>query len=77
LDEARLRVGDDVAIQGNLDPVVLFAPLHEIERRVEAILQQAGKYPGFIFNLGHGILPGTPIENVQATVDLVHKLSGR
>jgi uroporphyrinogen decarboxylase len=77
LDEARRRLGDDVAIQGNLDPVVLFAPLHEIERRVEAILRQAGDPPGFIFNLGHGILPGTPIENVQATIDLVHKLSSR
>jgi uroporphyrinogen decarboxylase len=77
LDEARRRLGDDVAIQGNLDPVVLFAPLHEIERRVEAILRQAGNGPGFIFNLGHGILPGTPIENVQATIDLVHKLSSR
>ena len=77
LDEARRRLGDDVAIQGNLDPVVLFAPLHEIERRVEAILRQAGERPGFIFNLGHGILPGTPIENVQATIDLVHKLSSR
>jgi uroporphyrinogen decarboxylase len=75
LDEARRRLGDDVAIQGNMDPVVLFAPLHEIERRVEAILREAGSKPGFIFNLGHGILPKTPIENVQATVDLVHKLS--
>jgi len=75
LDEARRRLGDDVAIQGNMDPVVLFAPLHEIERRVEAILREAGKKPGFIFNLGHGILPKTPIENVQATVELVHKLS--
>jgi uroporphyrinogen decarboxylase len=77
LDEARLRLGEDVAIQGNLDPVVLFAPLHEIKRRVEAILSQAGTGPGFIFNLGHGILPGTPIESVQATVDMVHKLSTR
>jgi uroporphyrinogen decarboxylase len=77
LDDARRRLGDDVAIQGNLDPVVLFAPLHEIERRVKAILRQAGEPPGFIFNLGHGILPGTPIEHVQATIDMVHKLSVR
>jgi uroporphyrinogen decarboxylase len=77
LDEARLRLGEDVAIQGNLDPVVLFAPLHEIKRRVEAILSQADTGPGFIFNLGHGILPGTPIESVQATLDMVHKLSTR
>jgi len=77
MDEARRRLGPDVAVQGNLDPVVLFAPVHEIERRVERILRQAGPAPGFIFNLGHGILPNTPVENVQAAVDLVHKLSQR
>ena len=77
LDEARRRLGSGVAIQGNLDPVVLFAPVHEIERRVEMILKQAGGAPGFIFNLGHGILPNTPVEHVQAAVDLVHKLSQR
>ena len=77
LDEARRRLGSGVAIQGNLDPVVLFAPVHEIERRVETILKQAGDAPGFIFNLGHGILPNTPVEHVQAAVDLVHKLSAR
>jgi uroporphyrinogen decarboxylase len=77
LDEARLRLGEDVAIQGNLDPVVLFAPLPEISRRVEAILSQAGTGSGFIFNLGHGILPGTPVENVQATIHMVHTLSKR
>ncbi len=77
LDEARRRLGSEVAIQGNLDPVVLFAPVHEIERRVEMILKQAGGAPGFIFNLGHGILPNTPVEHVQAAVDLVHKLSQR
>ncbi|HZC69024.1 MAG TPA: uroporphyrinogen decarboxylase [Nitrospirales bacterium] len=77
LDEARRRLGPGVAIQGNLDPVVLLAPRHEIERRVESVLKQAGDEPGFIFNLGHGILPTTPVENVQAAVELVHKLSQR
>jgi len=77
LDEARRRLGPGVAIQGNLDPVVLLAPRHEIERRVESVLKQAGDEPGFIFNLGHGILPATPVENVQAAVELVHKLSQR
>jgi uroporphyrinogen decarboxylase len=77
LDEARRRLGAGVAVQGNLDPVVLFAPVHEIERRVEMILKQAGDAPGFIFNLGHGILPNTPVEHVQAAVDFVHKLSAR
>ena len=75
IDEAWASIGHDVAIQGNLDPVVLFAPQHEIERRVEEILQRAGGRPGHIFNLGHGILPNTPVENVAAAVDMVHKLS--
>jgi uroporphyrinogen decarboxylase len=77
LDEAWMMIGHDVAVQGNLDPVTLFAPLHEIERRVEDILRRAGNRPGHIFNLGHGILPGTPAEHVQAAVEMVHKLSQR
>ncbi|TAJ23909.1 MAG: uroporphyrinogen decarboxylase [Nitrospirae bacterium] len=77
LDEAWKKVGYDVAVQGNLDPVVLFAPLHEIERRVEDVLTRAAGRPGHIFNLGHGILPNTPVESVAAAVDLVHKLSQR
>jgi uroporphyrinogen decarboxylase len=77
LDEAWAMVGHDVAVQGNLDPLTLFAPLHEIERRVEDILRRAGGRPGHIFNLGHGILPTTPIEHVAATIDMVHKLSQR
>ncbi|MBI4402404.1 MAG: uroporphyrinogen decarboxylase [Nitrospirae bacterium] len=77
LDEAWEMIGHDVAIQGNLDPVALFAPLHEIERRVEDILRRAAGRPGHIFNLGHGILPNTPVERVAAVVDLVHKLSQR
>ncbi|MDE3219919.1 MAG: uroporphyrinogen decarboxylase [Nitrospirota bacterium] len=77
LDEAWATVGYDVAVQGNLDPLALFAPLHEIERRVEGILRRAGGRPGHIFNLGHGILPTTPVEHVAATIDMVHKLSQR
>ncbi len=77
LDEAWATIGYDVAIQGNLDPVSLFAPLHEIERRVEDILRRAGGRPGHIFNLGHGVLPNTPMEQVAATVELVHKLTQR
>jgi uroporphyrinogen decarboxylase len=77
LDEAWATIGHDVAIQGNLDPVALFAPLHEIERRVEEILRRAAGRPGHIFNLGHGILPQTPVESVAAVVELVHKLSQR
>jgi uroporphyrinogen decarboxylase len=77
LDEAWATVGHDVAVQGNLDPLTLFAPLHEIERRVADILHRAGGRPGHIFNLGHGILPTTPIKHVAATIDMVHKLSQR
>jgi len=77
LDEAWAKIGFDAAIQGNLDPVALFAPLHEIERRVEDIVRRAGGRPGHIFNLGHGILPNTPVESVAATIEFAHKLSQR
>jgi len=73
LDEAWRRLGDGVAIQGNLDPGVLFGPKKEIERRVQDILRRAGNRPGHIFNLGHGILPETPVENVAAAIEFVHK----
>jgi uroporphyrinogen decarboxylase len=77
LDAAWRRIGYDVGIQGNLDPVALFAPLPEIARRVDAILQQAGNRPGHIFNLGHGILPETPVEHVRAVAEMVHARSKR
>jgi len=77
LDEAWAMVGHHVAVQGNLDPVVLFAPLHEIERRVADILKRAGNRPGHIFNLGHGILQHTPVDHVAAAAEFVHKLSQR
>lgn len=75
LDEAWARVGYDVAIQGNLDPVVLFGPVNMIKKEVKRILKQADGRPGHIFNLGHGILPDTPVEHVAALVDLVHEYS--
>ncbi len=77
LDEAWERIGYDVAVQGNLDPVVLFGPVREIERRVEDILRRAGNRPGHIFNLGHGILPQTPVDHVAAVAEYVHKRSQR
>ncbi len=77
LDEAWSRIGFDVAVQGNLDPVTLFAPLPEIERRVADILQRAGNRVGHIFNLGHGILPQTPVEHVEAAIAYVHAHSAR
>lgn len=76
LDEAWNRLGD-TAVMGNLDPVVLFADPKTIRTRVERILEQAGGRPGHIFNLGHGILPGTPVEHVIALVDAVRELSSR
>ena len=77
LDDAWAMIGHDCAVQGNLDPVALYAPLHEIERRVEDILRRAAGRNGHIFNLGHGILPTTPIEHVEAAINMVHKLSQR
>lgn len=77
LDAAWDCLGHDVGIQGNLDPVALFASPREIRRRVEEILRRAGGRPGHIFNLGHGVLPETPVENVIAMVEAVHELSAR
>jgi uroporphyrinogen decarboxylase len=77
LDEAWRRIGPDMGIQGNLDPVALFAPLPEIEHRVDDILRRAGNRPGHIFNLGHGILPETPVEHVHAVAEMVHAHSAR
>jgi uroporphyrinogen decarboxylase len=76
LGEAWQRLGD-VAIQGNLDPVVLYADRATIRQRAQHILAQAGERPGHIFNLGHGILPTTPVDNVIALIDAVHTLSQR
>ena len=72
IDEAWNRLGPGVAIQGNLDPVVLFGPTREIERRVKDILDRVSGRPGHIFNLGHGILPETPLENLEAVIETVH-----
>ena len=77
LGEAWSRIGYDVAIQGNLDPVILLGSVDLIEKEVKRILERAGDRPGHIFNLGHGILPNTPIENVVALVDMVHEYSSK
>lgn len=77
LDAGWERLGPDVAVQGNLDPVVLFAPLAEIGRQTRRILDQAAGRPGHIFNLGHGILPHTPVDHVRALVQMVHEFSAR
>jgi uroporphyrinogen decarboxylase len=77
LGEAWARLGGDVAIQGNLDPVILLGPTDLIQREVKRILEAAGGRPGHIFNLGHGILPQTPVDNAVALVDAVHEMSRR
>jgi uroporphyrinogen decarboxylase len=64
-----------VAVQGNLDPSVLFAPWPEIERRAADILTRVAGRPGHIFNLGHGIMTETPVEHVKQLVDFVHRAS--
>jgi uroporphyrinogen decarboxylase len=73
LDEAWRRIGFDRAIQGNLDPTVLLGPLDRIIAATDDVLERAGGRPGHIFNLGHGILPSTPVEHVQALARYVHQ----
>jgi uroporphyrinogen decarboxylase len=77
LDQGWQRVGHDVAVMGNLDPVALFAKQTVLREQAKRILDQAGGRTGHIFNLGHGILPETPVENVMALVEMVHELSRR
>ncbi len=77
LDEAWNRLGEGVGVQGNLDPVLLFSNRRAIRDAVADILRRANGRPGHIFNLGHGILPETPVDNVLALVDAVHELSRR
>ena len=73
LDVGWRKVGEGCAVQGNLDPITLFAPVEVLEQRVKEILRAAGGRPGYIFNLGHGIVPETPVENVQAVVKMVRE----
>ena len=77
LDAAWARLGPDVAVQGHLDPIALLAPIPQIRSRVAGILGQAAGRPGHVFNLGHGVLPSTPVDHVRACVDAVHELSAR
>ncbi|MGQ9645891.1 MAG: uroporphyrinogen decarboxylase [Thermodesulfobacteriota bacterium] len=77
IGEAWARLGYDVAIQGNLDPVVLFGPVDLIKKEVKRILDRVAGRAGHIFNLGHGILPKTPVENVAALVEMVHEYSSQ
>jgi uroporphyrinogen decarboxylase len=77
LDEGWATVGHDVAVQGNLDPVALFGSPKEIKSRAADILRRAAGRPGHIFNLGHGVLPETPVDHVIALIDAVHELSAQ
>ncbi|MHB8302894.1 MAG: uroporphyrinogen decarboxylase [Acidobacteriaceae bacterium] len=77
LDAGRRAVGEHCAVQGNLDPIALFAPEALLRARVEEVLRQAGGRPGHIFNVGHGIVPGTPVENVQQAVRWVREICGQ
>ena len=72
---ARELVAGRASIQGNMDPLMLYAPIPRIEQAVSSILQKYGRGEGHIFNLGHGILPDTPVKNVRAFVDAVKRLS--
>jgi len=73
LAKAWKQIGHDKAVMGNLDPVVLFSTPSEIRKRTKKILDKGKGRPGFIFNLGHGILPKTPVDNVLALVDCIHE----
>ena len=73
IDQAWMDISYRSAVQGNLDPAVLFAPLPELKMRVHELLKRTGARPGHIFNLGHGILPETPVENVKAVVEMVRE----
>ncbi|MDP3938518.1 MAG: uroporphyrinogen decarboxylase [Deltaproteobacteria bacterium] len=77
LAEGWARVGHDRGVQGNLDPMVLFAPPETIRERVRAILDAADGRPGHVFNLGHGILPQTSVDHAIALVEAVHEMSAR
>ena len=77
IDEVWERLGHEVAIQGNLDPVTLLGPLSLVEKNVKKILERVSDRPGHIFNLGHGILPTTPPDHVAALIEAVHRYSSK
>jgi uroporphyrinogen decarboxylase len=74
LGDAWRRIGHDKAVQGNLDPLLLLAPREVAAARARAVIAEAGGRPGHIFNLGHGIVPETPVDHVKAMIDLVHAI---
>jgi uroporphyrinogen decarboxylase len=77
LGEARQKIGAEQAIMGNLDPVALLAPWRELKYHIDRVLAEAGGRPGHIFNVGHGILPQTPVDHISRLVDYVHEQTAR
>jgi hypothetical protein len=77
LAKARREFGERVAIQGNLDPLALLADAASVERAVADVVAAAGPAPGYVFNVGHGLVPATPPDNVAALVDTVHRVTER
>jgi uroporphyrinogen decarboxylase len=77
IDQAWARIGFDRAVQGNLDPTALLGPTRRMFQQTDDILERVGGRPGHIFNLGHGILPSTPVEHVQMLAQYVHSASRR
>jgi uroporphyrinogen decarboxylase len=77
LDLAWDAIGADRAIQGNLDPAVCTASWPAVERKALEVLERAAMADGHVFNLGHGVLPDTPVEHLQRLVDLVHERTER
>ncbi|MBC7928244.1 MAG: uroporphyrinogen decarboxylase, partial [Bryobacteraceae bacterium] len=73
IDQAWMEISYRSAVQGNLDPAALFAPLPELRSKVQELLKRTGTRPGHIVNLGHGILPETPVDNVKAVVQMVRE----
>ncbi|HUI43700.1 MAG TPA: uroporphyrinogen decarboxylase [Terriglobia bacterium] len=73
IDQAWMDISYRSAVQGNLDPAALFAPLPELKMKITELLKRTGARPGHIFNVGHGILPETPVENVKACVEMVRE----
>jgi len=76
IDRAWERVGSGVAVQGNLDPAACLGPWEVTEAKTLEVLRRAGGRPGHVFNLGHGVLPGTAPETLERLVDLVHERTG-
>jgi uroporphyrinogen decarboxylase len=77
IDDAWERVGADRAVQGNLDPAICLSTWEAMQRKALDVLERAGMRDGHVFNLGHGVLPGTPVAHLQRLVDLVHEQTER